>query len=44
MLVNLRCQSPLAALFSPMAVSTIDCHVYNHVTLNNVHGLEWSYF
>ena len=29
---------------SPMAVSTNDRHVYNHVTLNNVHCLEWSHF
>ena len=44
MRVNLRWQSPSAAHSSPMAVSTIDRHVYNHVTLNNVHGLEWSHF
>ena len=29
---------------SPMAVSTIDRRIYNHMTLNNVHHLEWSHF
>ena len=44
MRVNLRWQPPSAAHSSPMAVSTIDHHVYNHVTLNNVHCSEWSHF
>ena len=38
----------LAATFSgtlfTLAISTIDRHVYNHVTLNNVHCLEWLHF
>ena len=44
MQVELGWQSPSAAHSSPMAVSTIDRHVYNHVTLNKGHGLEWSHF
>ena len=44
MRVDLRWQSPSAAHSLPMAVSTIDRHVYNHVTLNKVHGLERSHF
>jgi len=44
MQVNLRWRPASAAYSSPMAVSTIDCHVYNHMTLNNVHCLEWSHF
>ena len=44
MRVNLRWQPPSAAHSSPMAVSIIDRHVYNHMTLNNVHCLEWLHF
>ena len=44
MRVNLRWRPPCAAHSTPMAVSTIDRPVYNHVTLNNVYCLEKSQF
>ena len=48
MQVNLCWRPPLVAHSlpahsSPMVVSTIDRHVYNHMTLNNVNCLEWSH-
>ena len=42
--MNLRWRPPSAAHSLPMAVSTINRHVYNHVILNNVHCLEWLHF
>ena len=44
MRVNLRWRPPSAVHSSPMVVSTINRHVYNHVTLKYVHCLEWSHF
>ena len=40
MRVNLRWRPPSAAHSLPMVVPTGDGHVYNYVTLNNVHCLE----